>query len=249
MDILDRITLLLNGRDQKTLTDYLKLNSVAFSEWKSGKSKSYRKYLIEIAEFFGVSLDYLVYGKESAAVVYAENDTLSGEERELLEYYSGLRDIYKGMVLGEAKALCELEKRAKVKVPSNPDISSQNRAKKTIFIDYFSLPVSAGTGVYLDSSESEMLEVEENDLTREANYAVRISGNSMEPKFHDGDIVLVESMPEILIGEIGVFILNGEGFIKKLGKGCLISLNPDYDPIKFEDGDEIWCKGRVIGVI
>ena len=64
MEIIDRILLLLAGRDQKELTNYLGLNSVAFSEWKSGKSKSYRKYLIEISEFFNVSLDYLVYGKE-----------------------------------------------------------------------------------------------------------------------------------------------------------------------------------------
>ena len=48
MDILDRITMLLGNREQKELTNYLKLNNVAFSEWKSGKSKSYRKYLIEI---------------------------------------------------------------------------------------------------------------------------------------------------------------------------------------------------------
>ena len=45
MDILDRITMLLGNREQKELTNYLKLNNVAFSEWKSGKSKSYRKYL------------------------------------------------------------------------------------------------------------------------------------------------------------------------------------------------------------
>ncbi len=51
MDILDRISALLGGREQRELTNYLGLKSVAFSEWKSGKSKSYRKYLIEISEF------------------------------------------------------------------------------------------------------------------------------------------------------------------------------------------------------
>ena len=57
MDILDRISMLLGKREQRELTDYLQLKNVAFSEWKSGKSKSYRKYLIEIADFFNVSLD------------------------------------------------------------------------------------------------------------------------------------------------------------------------------------------------
>lgn len=63
MDILDRIIMLMGSRDQKELTKYLQLNAVAFSDWKSGKSNSYKKYLIEIAKFFNVSIDYLVYGK------------------------------------------------------------------------------------------------------------------------------------------------------------------------------------------
>ena len=62
MDILDRIIELLGDDDQKKLTDYLHLKKTAFTDWKSGRSNSYRKYLIEIAEFFGVSIDYLVYG-------------------------------------------------------------------------------------------------------------------------------------------------------------------------------------------
>ena len=62
LDILDRIIELLRDDDQKKLTDYLHLKKTAFTDWKSGRSNSYRKYLIEIAEFFGVSIDYLVYG-------------------------------------------------------------------------------------------------------------------------------------------------------------------------------------------
>ena len=60
MSILDRIVELLGEQDQKKLTDYLHLKKSAFTDWKSGKSNSYRKYLIEISEFFGVSIDYLV---------------------------------------------------------------------------------------------------------------------------------------------------------------------------------------------
>ena len=65
MDILDRIIELLGDDDQKKLTDYLHLKKTAFTDWKSGRSNSYRKYLIEIAEFFGVSIDYLEIGRAS----------------------------------------------------------------------------------------------------------------------------------------------------------------------------------------
>ena len=101
MDILDRISKLLNGREQRELTDFLGIKSVAFSEWKSGKSKSYKKYLIEIADFFNVSIDYLVYGKEINSI----QDNWSEDEKRLLNMYSQLTDIEKGEILGELKTI------------------------------------------------------------------------------------------------------------------------------------------------
>lgn len=106
MDILDRITLLLGNRDQKELTTFLHLNAVAYSEWKSGKSKSYRKYLIEIAEFFDVSLDYLVYGKEKSS----PSSGLKEDEQELLAYYKELEPFKKGQLMERAKVLSEVSK-------------------------------------------------------------------------------------------------------------------------------------------
>ena len=75
MSILDRIVELLGEQDQKKLTDYLHLKKSAFTDWKSGKSNSYRKYLIEISEFFGVSIDSLVYGND-APVQNITNSTI-----------------------------------------------------------------------------------------------------------------------------------------------------------------------------
>ena len=65
MDILDKILYLLkkNKRRQKELTDFLSLSHNVFTEWKAGRNTSYKRYLPEIAEFFGVSVDYLL-GKE-----------------------------------------------------------------------------------------------------------------------------------------------------------------------------------------
>ena len=89
LDILDRITELLGNREQQELTEHLKLKKTAYTDWKSGKSKSYRKYLIEIAEFFNVSLDYLVYGKK----VFTSDKQLSTGEEECLKYYRLLNEI------------------------------------------------------------------------------------------------------------------------------------------------------------
>ena len=115
-----------------------------------------------------------------------------------------------------------------------------------ITLPLYDTGASAGTGVFLDSTDYEMIAIEDDYTTRRANFAVWVSGNSMEPRFSDGDLVLVRTQPTIDIGDIGIFILNGEGYIKKLGESKLVSLNPAYDDIEFDDDDEIFCKGKVL---
>lgn len=47
-------------KNQKELTEFLHIPEASFSDWKRGKTKSYKKYIDKIAEFFGVSTDYLL---------------------------------------------------------------------------------------------------------------------------------------------------------------------------------------------
>ena len=66
------ITIIINllqesGRKQKELTDFLGITPNALTDWKSGRIKSYRKHLPKIAEFFNVTVDYLL-GNESPAL-------------------------------------------------------------------------------------------------------------------------------------------------------------------------------------
>lgn len=62
MSTIDKVFELLNkkGLQQKDLTDYLGIDKGVASQWKSGKSKSYQKYLGQIAEFLGVRLSEIV---------------------------------------------------------------------------------------------------------------------------------------------------------------------------------------------
>lgn len=111
------------------------------------------------------------------------------------------------------------------------------------------LPASAGTGVYLHTDEGEQLTVVANKLTKQADFCLRINGHSMEPAYMDKDIVLVEEQPDVNVGEVGVFIVNGMGYIKKKGTDHLISINPDYDDVYVNETDDIKCRGKVIGVL
>lgn len=62
MDTLDKIKTLLKEqrKTQKQLMDYLGLGKTAFTGWNSGANTSYNKHIGKIAEFLGVSTDYLL---------------------------------------------------------------------------------------------------------------------------------------------------------------------------------------------
>jgi len=105
---------------------------------------------------------------------------------------------------------------------------------------------AAGNGIYLGPETFTEYEVDESKLPHGAAFGVPISGDSMEPKYHDGDIAIIsKDFPDV--GQVGLFTFDGNGYIKKRGDGVLESFNPKYDDILITD--DVIINGRVIGVI
>ena len=118
-------------------------------------------------------------------------------------------------------------------------------------IDIFENAVSAGTGNFLVDGPKETVCIDESILPEDTTFGVRISGDSMEPEFHDGQIAWVLQQESVANGEIGIFALNGEAYIKKLQNDkdgiFLISLNEKYAPIKVSENDRLDIFGKVLG--
>ena len=114
-------------------------------------------------------------------------------------------------------------------------------------IGLYDLPVSAGVGEFLaDDCRTEIM-IPDDARTAEADYALRIKGDSMEPRYRSGDVLLIQTAESVEEGELGIFVLDGAGYFKKYGGDHLISLNPDYAPIPLRDFAEVSCCGRVVG--
>ncbi len=160
---------------------------------------------------------------------------ISSIEKEMLNRFRRLSEINKGKVLGKIETLLEIEVEKKEKPKSNTIEIYTNPG----YIESYSLPASAGTGVDLDACEKIILKVKDKELINEANFAVRISGDSMELEFHNGEYALVRTQPQIEQGRIGIFTVNADGFIKKLGARELISLNLEYDNIQLHEYDDV----------
>ena len=123
----------------------------------------------------------------------------------------------------------------------------QWQKENIIQIRFSELSVSAGTGIFLDDESYKTISVIKSNISLRADFAVKVSGDSMEPDYYDGDIVLVECNNNIRNGEIGVFIADNEGYIKEKGENCLISHNKKYSDIPMEHFTYIKYIGKVIG--
>ena len=115
----------------------------------------------------------------------------------------------------------------------------------TRVISYYYRLASAATGqILFDMPPTKRIEIPDISDYKRVDYAIGVNGDSMTPTYNDGDMLLVEMNDEIEIGEIGIFSVDDECYVKKLGNKELISLNPKYKNIPMNETTR--CMGRVI---
>ena len=54
-----------------------------------------------------------------------------------------------------------------------------------------------------------------SEETERSDFVIPVSGDSMEPTYHNGDRVLVERCDTIDLGDIGILILNDNIYISR----------------------------------
>ncbi|HCW9352976.1 TPA: helix-turn-helix domain-containing protein, partial [Staphylococcus aureus] len=73
------------------------------------------------------------------------------------------------------------------------------------------------------------------------DIALKVNGDSMEPLFKNGQIIFIEKSHTIKDGQIGVFIINGDAYVKKVyvedNRLTLVSLNKKYKDLYFYDNE------------
>ena len=113
----------------------------------------------------------------------------------------------------------------------------------------YTIGVSAGTGQFLDGEDYEMVEVGA-EVPEGANFGVRVAGDSMEPRFHDGQTVWVHQQRSLMTGEIGIFLYDGSAYLKQLvakrDRMALHSLNPAYGDILISPELPLRVLGKVV---
>ena len=219
-----------SNKNQADVAKVLGISQPAYQNYENGRREAGYATIAKLADFYGVSTDYLL-GREKPK---PKKMTLSDAELEaaLLEAYRTFPEDVRRDFLDHIRNAV-LAERGDIRLITKRFISGM---------------VSAGFGDILNDYEnSETVLVPLTEESRRADFVLRVHGDSMEPMFSDGDYVLVKHQDAIDPGEIGIFALNGEGYIKKLGNNALISLNEKYPEIPVTPEDTSTCFGKVLG--
>ena len=224
---------LTKGLTQEQIAEKIGVAKSTFTGYEKGNSEPNMLTVSKIMKELQVDANYL-YQDEMGSNYPMK---VSYDEYQHIEKYRNLDSHGKEMI--DFALEKEWERSIKEKE------TASKVATPTRILSYYYRLASAGTGqILFDMPPTKRIEIPDIPEYRKADYAIGVNGDSMEPVYHDGDMLLVEMSDEIRVGEIGIFSLNGECYVKKLGKGELISLNPKYANIPLNESAK--CMGRVI---
>lgn len=221
------------AREQKGLlqSDLAKLINVkssgVISNWEKDLNKPDAEKIVRLCSVLDISASYLLdyYGKPDIE--------FSSSEIKHIKKYRDLDDH------GRELVDLVLDKEHERYLAS----TNEKPAALRIYT-YMQKIAAAGNGFYFEDIPTETIEAPYMDG---ADFIIGVSGDSMEPTYSDGDLVYVEKRQIVQTGEIGIFIINNECYIKEVGENALISHNPKYDPIP--GNESIHCIGKVLGKV
>ena len=196
------------------------------SRWENNRNLPTVEQFVGLCKLYGVKDVYNVFVEQDFSELVFE---LNKEGRDKLEEY-------KELLIASGKYAPVQTDRKVIRFPDRT-------------LPLFSIGASAGTGQFLDSSDYEMVEVPD-DVPISATFGLHVSGDSMDPTLEDGELIWVHQQPFLDDGDIGIFYIDGNAYVKEYRRTVdgilLISHNEKYKPIRVSADSENRIYGKVV---
>lgn len=220
--------------EQKQLAELIGVTKNAVGNWEKGRSRPDLNQIPVLCRVFRITPAALLGIEE-------EKSNVSEEEQTLIEKYRGLTPGNKYAVRTLVDTLHEVQ-------------DAERRRPQLYPIPFYEKPLAAGIGDPTEyEGKSHTMYLHDTQELRQADCLYKVNGDSMEPEFHDGDLVFIERISDTLRlkpGEIGAFIVGNELYIKQYERDGLHSLNKAYPVMRFNESDtNVYLLGRVLGIV
>ena len=231
----------LAGIEQKELGKRIGISPNTISNWETGRSRPDINLIPAVCGALQVSLSEL-FGIEDPEEV---KTGLAPREQGLLERYNRLRPGNKAIVDSMIDTMLGVQE-----AEDRPEIGRLLFYRKALSAGKGDPTEIEGRGMPIFLYMDRFRNTAGSGISRRADCVFVVNGDSMEPGFRSGDMVLVERIPDapyLDAGEIGAFIMGNETYIKEYSEEGLVSLNPRYPLMRFEDEADVYLIGRVLG--
>lgn len=229
---------------QKELAKIVNVGDTTIANYEKGFRSPKKDTMFDLANAFNISIDDLFPPVQKNAVESTNplpdaSDLLT---QQITDKVVQLTTHNKKIVLRTSEELLERQNEEETKI---------NEVSEEIIqlysYDYYDHPASAGTGQYLNDVRVERIEL---PVDIDADFVIPIKGDSMEPDYHDGDLVFIQTSVDLNNGVIGVFNYNGDAYIKQLvidkEQAYLHSLNPAYKDMPITPDTDFRIIGEVV---
>ncbi|HBC4730918.1 TPA: helix-turn-helix domain-containing protein [Staphylococcus aureus] len=232
----DRLKQIMSERkiSQSELSRRTGIGRNSISDYLNGKYEAKQDKVFELAKALNVNEAWLMGFDISKNRKIENNDIAS--------IYSKLTPPRQKNVLNYANEQLDEQN---TKGDNIVDINSYKQDRIAVNVNGC---VSAGVGERLHGETlfTEMVKapIPPHDL------ALKVNGDSMEPMFKDGEIIFVEKTHNIKNGQIGIFIIEEEAYVKKVfvedDRLTLVSMNKEYRDLHFYRNESVRLVGKVI---
>ena len=230
---------LQRGLTQKELAVLVDMGGTTIANYEKGFRTPKKNTLFKISSALSVTIDDLFPPIHKADTPTASPDLLT---QQITDKVLQLTPDNKKIVLRTSEDLLERQNEEETKIN---EVSE--KVVQLYGYDYYDHAASAGTGQYLNDVRVERIEL---PVDIDADFVIPIKGDSMEPDYHDGDLVFIQTSVDLNDGVIGVFNYNGEAYIKQLvideDQADLHSLNPEYKDMPITPETDFRIIGEVV---
>lgn len=222
----------LLGMEQKELAAMIGVTANAVSNWESGRARPDINILPNVCEALRITL-YQLFALDDPSIKYTASEELFMED-------------YRQLTPGHRLAVRTL-------TGTLLQVQAAEKCRDIQKLMFFERSLAAGIG---DPSEFDddgiPMYVYSDSLTGHADCVFTVNGDSMEPDYSDGSMVLVRRISDtgdLEPGDVGAFMIDNELYIKEYQPDGLHSYNPAYPVMRFCEFENVYLIGQVVGTL
>lgn len=221
----------MNGMSQPELAQLLGVSRNTITNWETDKSRPEIDSIRTLCTMFGIPL-YELFGLTSDSMPSPHENVILHQYRQLSKVGQKVIDKMIGSMLQE-----------------EADARDSYLRDSFFLLPLESTPAAAGPGCIFGDAPRDYMFIRKNEYNESADALIRVSGASMEPHYHNGDLVYVKYTNTAQDGDDVVCSTADGAVIKRLSGHRLYSLNKSLPFGEKNEDDHVVILGRVLGIV